>query len=80
MSFPRKRESSTIAFIIVSGKQLAEKRRYMFVGCFIVAPPEVVCQTLVALPMYILFEIGLLLTGFLAEKPKKVSNEVSDSV
>ncbi|MEM9242494.1 MAG: twin-arginine translocase subunit TatC [Pseudomonadota bacterium] len=69
---------------IVSRKQLAEKRRYMFVGCFIVAmfvaPPEVVCQTLVALPMYLLFEIGLLLARLLAEKPKNIINEVGDEV
>lgn len=48
---------------------LAKQRRYVFVICFVVAmliaPPEVSCQVLVAVPMYALFEVGLLLARWM---------------
>jgi len=48
---------------IVSPDSLASKRPYVFLGCFIVGavltPPDVLSQTFLALPMYLLFEIGL---------------------
>jgi len=43
---------------------LADKRPYVLLGIFIVAailtPPDVFSQTFLALPMYVLFEVGLL--------------------
>jgi sec-independent protein translocase protein TatC len=53
--------------LIISGattvKSLKEKRPYIFVGCFVVGmlitPPDVISQTILALPMYILFEAGI---------------------
>ncbi|CAH9065769.1 Sec-independent protein translocase protein TatC [Pseudoalteromonas holothuriae] len=48
-----------------SVQSLKEKRPYMVVGSFVVAmfltPPDVLSQTLLAIPMLILFELGLLL-------------------
>ena len=45
-------------------KSLGEKRPYIFLGCFVVGmlvtPPDVISQTVLALPMYLLFEIGVL--------------------
>jgi sec-independent protein translocase protein TatC len=45
-------------------KQLAAKRPYVIVGAFVLGmvltPPDVISQTLLALPMWILFEIGVL--------------------
>lgn len=44
-------------------ESLAEKRPYIIVGAFIIGmlltPPDVISQTLLALPMWILFELGL---------------------
>jgi sec-independent protein translocase protein TatC len=44
---------------------LARKRPYIVVGCFFVGmlltPPDVISQVLLALPMWVLFEIGVLL-------------------
>jgi sec-independent protein translocase protein TatC len=44
--------------------QLASKRPYIIVAAFIVGmfltPPDVISQTLLALPMWVLFEIGLI--------------------
>lgn len=48
---------------IVNPEKLADKRSYVFLGAFVVAavltPPDVTSQILLALPMYLLFEIGL---------------------
>lgn len=49
---------------LVTPAWLAEQRPYVIVGAFIVGmvltPPDVVSQTLLAVPMWLLFEIGLL--------------------
>ena len=49
---------------VVSVDSLREKRPYVIVGAFVVAmfltPPDVISQVLLALPMWLLFEIGLL--------------------
>lgn len=48
---------------VVSPESLAEKRRYIIVGCFVVGmiltPPDVFSQTMLAVPMWMLFEAGL---------------------
>jgi len=48
---------------VVNPETLAEKRPYVIVGAFVVAavltPPDVLSQFLLAVPMLILFEIGL---------------------
>jgi sec-independent protein translocase protein TatC len=47
-------------------QSLADKRPYIIVGAFVVGmlltPPDVISQTLLALPMWLLFEIGLLMS------------------
>lgn len=49
---------------IVSREALAAKRPYVLVGCFVIGmfltPPDVFSQALLAIPMYGLFELGLL--------------------
>jgi sec-independent protein translocase protein TatC len=45
------------------------------VGMFL-TPPDVFSQTLVAVPMWLLFELGLLLCRFLV--PARVQSEESD--
>ena len=55
-------------------ESLTEKRPYVIVGAFIIGmfltPPDVISQTLLALPMWLLFEIGLLFAR-LKMRPKK---------
>ena len=45
-------------------KDLSEKRPYVVVGVFVIGmfltPPDIISQTLLAIPMWILFEIGLI--------------------
>ena len=48
---------------------LGRVRPYVFVGCFIVGailtPPDVVSQTLLAVPMYLLYEAGIVMARLL---------------
>lgn len=49
---------------IATPKSLAEKRPYVIVGAFVVGmfltPPDAISQTLLAIPIWMLFEVGLL--------------------
>ena len=53
-------------------QSLAEKRPYVIVGAFIVGmfltPPDAISQTLLAVPIWILFESGLLCSRFFVRK------------
>ncbi|WP_201617802.1 twin-arginine translocase subunit TatC [Psychrobacter urativorans] len=54
---------------IVSIQSLKDKRRYIIVGCFglsaVVTPPDGVSMLMLAIPMWLLFELGLLLAQIL---------------
>ena len=49
---------------VTTPRSLAEKRPYVIVGAFVVGmfltPPDAISQTLLAIPIWILFELGLL--------------------
>lgn len=66
---------------ITNRAALAEQRRYIIVGVFVVAmlltPPDVISQIMLAIPMLILFEFGLLLAVFY-ERPQD-EDELNDS-
>jgi sec-independent protein translocase protein TatC len=48
---------------LVSSRALAKRRRYAYVGCFIIAavltPPDVITQTGLAVPLILLYEISI---------------------
>ncbi len=48
----------------VDPNNLAKKRPYVFVLCFVLGmlltPPDIISQTLLAIPMWLLFEVGIL--------------------
>jgi len=64
--------------LIVSGvstvESLAKKRAYVIVGAFVVGmlltPPDAVSQVLLAIPMWLLFELGLFASRFFTQKEK----------
>ena len=60
---------------IVSVEQLKSVRPYFIVGAFVMAavvtPPDVVSQLLLAIPMCLLYELGLLMARFLAKEKKE---------
>lgn len=53
-------------------ENLAKKRPYIIVGAFIIGmlltPPDVISQLMLAIPMWILFEIGLVASGLFAKQ------------
>ena len=53
---------------ITSVASLKEKRPYIVVGAFIIGmlltPPDIISQTLLAIPMLMVFEVGLFLASF----------------
>ncbi len=56
---------------VITPQGLAQKRPYVIVGCFVIGmlltPPDVISQALLAIPMWMLFEVGLFF-GKLAKK------------
>ena len=62
---------------------LAAKRPYIVVGCFIIGmlltPPDIISQTLLALPMWLLFELGIIF-GRIAQRAKLVEADGEDLV
>ncbi|PJC85182.1 twin-arginine translocase subunit TatC [Vibrio sp. HA2012] len=56
-------------------KSLAEKRPYIIVGAFVVGmmltPPDIISQTLLAVPMCLLFEVGLFFSRFYVRKDNR---------
>ena len=62
---------------LVSPKALKKARPYVFLGAFVVGmvltPPDVFSQTMLAIPMYLLYEGGLLMARVLL--PEKVAVE-----
>lgn len=70
-----------IVLLVLTGfatpQKLRENRGYVLVGCFVVAavltPPDVISQFLLAVPTYILYEIGILAGGWI--KPITTAEE-----
>lgn len=65
---------------ITTVDSLTAKRPYIFLGCFVVGmlatPPDIFSQAILAVPMWLLFEVGVIAARFI---PKKVSSDETDS-
>ncbi|MCW8346662.1 twin-arginine translocase subunit TatC [Vibrio sp. ZSDZ65] len=63
-------------------KSLKEKRPYIVVGAFIVGmmltPPDMISQTLLAIPMCLLFEVGLFFARFYTRKDDELEEQDED--
>ena len=57
-----------VAMGMTTAESLIEKRPYVIVGCFVVGmlltPPDVISQTLLAVPMWMLYEAGIFFSRF----------------
>ena len=57
----------------VDPDSLAKKRPYVFILCFVfgmlLTPPDILSQTLLAIPMWLLFEIGIMFGRLVKPKP-----------
>lgn len=69
--------------LIASGattvESLSKKRPYIILGCFVVGmlltPPDVISQSLLAVPMYLLYEVGLLFGRFARRKKREAEED-----
>jgi len=60
---------------MTTAKKLAKKRPYVIVGAFIIGmiltPPDMISQIMLAIPMWLLFELGLVLSGLFQKRIKE---------
>lgn len=65
----------------VSVEKLKQSRAYVVVGCFVIGmlltPPDVISQTLLALPMWLLYEVGIIFSRFVKPRPAE-TDETSE--
>lgn len=63
---------------IVSPQSLGGKRPYILLGAFtlgmLVTPPDMISQTLLAVPMYLLYEIGILMARLMIKKDEPAAD------
>ncbi len=68
---------------VTTADDLAAKRAYIIVAAFVVGmlltPPDVISQTLLALPMWLLFEVGLFFSRVLVRQ-REEQNKEADKV
>lgn len=64
---------------ITTPEDLVKKRPYIIVGCFIfgmlLTPPDIISQALLAIPMWILFEIGVFFGRFIQRRGQAAQGE-----
>ena len=65
-------------------KSLSTKRPYVIVGAFIIGmlltPPDVISQTLLAIPIWLLFELGILFSKFIIKDRYNKTDIMHDSI
>lgn len=61
-----------VRFGVVSIEQLKEARSYVIVGAFVIAavvtPPDVLSQIMLAVPLWLLFEAGVIVAGWISKQ------------
>ncbi len=69
-----------MGFVTVA--KLKEIRRYVFVGAFVIGaiftPPDVVSQFMLAIPLWLLYEAGIVVAGWMAAGSKKPAEAESE--
>jgi sec-independent protein translocase protein TatC len=60
---------------LTTPESLAKARPYVFLGAFVVGmlltPPDVISQTILAIPVYLLYELGILMSKLIKPRPVK---------
>ena len=68
---------------VVSLEKLRSFRPYVIVGAFVVGavftPPDVISQSLLAVPLWLLYELGLLLARFVSTATSEVATEETEA-
>jgi sec-independent protein translocase protein TatC len=64
---------------VVEVAKLKESRPYVIVGAFVIGaiftPPDVVSQSMLAVPLWLLFELGVLVAGWMVKNKRKRAEE-----
>lgn len=64
---------------IITPQGIANKRPYVVVGCFVLGmfltPPDIISQTLLAVPMWLLFEAGVVFGRMVYKRDRELENE-----
>ncbi len=64
---------------LVSVKALCKSRKFVFLGVFVAAamatPPDIISQITLGIPLYLLFELGILLSWLSERRKKKQSDQ-----
>lgn len=68
---------------ITTVEALSEKRPYVVIFCFVIGmlltPPDVISQTLLAVPMWLLFELGILMSRLVKRSAEKSKDEAGEN-
>ena len=64
---------------VTNADKLAEKRPYVIVGSFVIGmlltPPDIVSQTLLAIPIWLLFELGIVFSRIIGRRKAREEQE-----
>ncbi len=67
-----------IHFNLVTHTKMMSFRKYILVGVFIIAaiitPPDILSQTLLAIPLYLLYEMGMLMGKLFSSSQRKINH------
>ncbi len=65
---------------LTTPEKLGKARAYVFLGAFIlgmmITPPDVISQTLLAIPIYILYELGILMAKIFSIKKEETKEDL----
>jgi sec-independent protein translocase protein TatC len=68
--------------VVLLVKYLKKIRPYVIIGCFVVGmiltPPDIFSQTLLAVPMWLLFEIGILFGSLISKRGEHPDDQTAD--
>ncbi len=72
-----------VAIGVVTPEQLVKSRSYAIVGAFVIAavltPPDVISQLLLAVPMCLLYEVGIVFARLVARRASTTTDEAAES-
>ncbi len=67
---------------VTNADKLAAKRPYVIVGSFVVGmlltPPDIISQTLLAIPVWLLFELGIVFSRIIGNRKAREEKEAND--
>ena len=69
---------------IATTEKLGKARPYVFLGAFVIGmlltPPDIISQTMLAVPVYLLYEMGILMSRIVRRSGDDVAEDESNSV